>query len=161
MTREEMESHLKEAYWCAARSPDTSNQNGAVLVDRGNSRIVKTSCNRFPYGWKETERDHQRPRKYNLIVHAEMGAVLGITALGMTLVCPWAACSMCARCIVESGVSNLVVHQERMDMTPERWREDVILGEEILTAGGVRIHSLQGKLGLPLTIKVNGEDWQP
>lgn len=160
MTPDEMAEHLRHAYRIAAESPDPSNQNGAVLVGpRGN--VLNESCNRFPRGFVPRAEHLERPRKYNFIIHAEMGAVLGQDCTDCTLVCPWAACTMCARCIVESGVRRVVVHSPRMLTTPERWQQEVEDGLDVIRQAGVLLVEYSRRLNLDFSIKVNGDDWTP
>lgn len=155
--------YMMLAYSIAKTSPDTSNQNGAiVLANDGHYQQVGESCNRFPVGFQPRPEDLERPRKYSLIVHAEMGAVLNAERTrDCVLVCPWFACSMCARCIVESGIKAVIGHEPRMRLTPDRWQEEVQIGNHILASAGIQMIYLTRRLGLPFTIKVNGEDWQP
>lgn len=149
---------LRMAYQVATQSPDESNQNGAVLVSPG-GQVIQTSFNRYPRGFKPTPAQTQRPRKYNFIVHAEQGAVLGVDARDCILYCPWAACTKCAQCIVESGVTEVVTHWDRMATTPERWVDDIKDADDILNAAGVVRSEFIGPLDLKFTIRVNGEDW--
>jgi deoxycytidylate deaminase len=149
---------MVRAYMVATLSPDTSNQNGAVLLS-ADGQIVHADCNRFPRGFDPEPEHMVRPRKYGFIVHAEMAAVLGRTCWRHTLVCPWAACTICARCIVESGVKRLVTHGPRMLTTPERWKSEVEDGLYILRSGGVKVDQIDDKLNLGFSIQVNGEKW--
>lgn len=149
---------MKLAYQMASKSPDLSNQNGAVLLNFDGD-FVKAGCNRFPRGFRPEREDFERPRKYNFMLHAEHCAVIGENCTGCRLICPWAACCHCAISIVESGVRELVTHRQRMDMTPDRWEQSVSDGNRILRSGGVILSELDMPLGLDFTIRVNGEGW--
>jgi deoxycytidylate deaminase len=156
---------LTLAYWKATSSPDPSNQNGAVLVIDG--KAVYSDCNRFPtnFAWDEsylTDRD----KKIKHIGHAESNTILGagrlgIATVGATLYCPWAACrEQCAIPIIMSGIRELVVHAERQDTTPERWKASVADALKYIADCGVIVRAYRGPIDGP-TIKVNGEDWRP
>lgn len=143
------------AYKVASHSPDTSNQNGAVLIDR-DGQVAKEGCNNFPRGFEPLPEHMERPRKYNFINHAEWSACTGIKAKGMTLICPWFACTICARTIVLSGVRCVIGHLPRMNMTPDRWLEDVKDGDYILDRAGVERDYMTQTLLLDEPVIING-----
>lgn len=151
---------LALAYEVASTSPDPSNQNGAVLLSP-DGEFVKQGFNRFTRGVEPTPERLVRPRKYRFIVHAEQATVAGHNCQGHTLVCPWYACSECAKNIIESGVTRVVGHSPRMQTTPPQWADEVRYGDEMLDAAGVERMYVADPLGLELTIKVNGEEWRP
>ena len=76
------------------------------------------------------------------------------------MVCPWACCSDCARAIVLAGIPLVVAHKQAFAMTPERWREEIAVGLEILEGGGVTYHLLDSKIGEVENL-FNGEVWYP
>lgn len=93
---------LKIAYEKAKESEDSSTQNAALLVnDAGN--VLVADINRFPDGVITNKEERwERPLKYKFIEHAErnvcyISAKRGIKTEGLTMVCPWAACSDCER----------------------------------------------------------------
>lgn len=158
---------LVKAYDLARRrSNDPSNQNGAVIVPKPNG--LTNGGGAVP-GWNHIRQEHpadwSRPKKYWLVEHAERHAIfqaarLGEICQGSTMYCPWAACPDCARAIIHAGIKHLVVHKERMDTTPDRWREQVDFALEMLSLSGVEIEYFSGKLNLDPII-VNGEEWVP
>ena len=157
---------LRVAYDRAALSPDRSNQNGAVLLSNNNGLCAGWGYNNFTPGIEYTT-EHLANRDWKLahIEHAERTAIFdaarqGNQIEGGILVCPWAACSDCARAIVLSGIALVVVHKQRMNMTPDRWKQSVEVGMNIIRSGGVRIESIDSTIG-GNTIIVNGEAWQP
>lgn len=157
---------LRAAYLMAQGSPDPSNQNGAVLVSECLRHTLGRGRNDFTPGviWTN-DLIADRSWKMSHIEHAERAAIFGAGAAGFgtkdsVLVCPWAACTDCARAIVLSGVRLLVVHGDRMAMTPDRWLDSVEAGMRILRAGGVEVQKFQGRIECgPVT--VNGEKWEP
>lgn len=153
--------YLKEAYKAALKSPDASNQNGAVLVYK--NEIINVGINKFPHGFIPKPEHLERPRKYNFINHAEWEAVTGVDKNIMkdsVLYCPWFACTICSRAIVMSGCRNVIGHYERMQLTPDRWKEEVADGQFILESAGVEMNYIKDKFNVK-PIYVNGEYWTP
>lgn len=146
------------AYKTAASSPDPSNQNGAALVSRYGEPI-KRGYNGLTLGVSLDLNKVSREEKLRYVIHAEQRVCLGVDARSAIMICPWAACSMCAKCIVESGVSVLVRHKERMALTPERWKYETQIGDDIMRKAGIEIKELEGPLHLEFPILVNGEPW--
>jgi len=152
---------LRVAYREAQKSPDPSNQNGAVLVGYG--VVFLRDCNRFPYGFKGNIQD--RGEKYFHIQHAERAVILqaalnGLATKDLTLVCPWFACGDCAKAIIFSGIKRVVGHKQRMEMTPTRWKANVEKANKYLEDCGIELEFYDGELGCEPII-VNGELWQP
>lgn len=161
------EQYLANAYALALQSRDTSNQNGAVLIGaNGDNTPIATGVNNFPPGVKFTaERSEQRPAKYLYFEHAERGALyqasrINKAVFGSTMYCPWAACCDCARGLICSGVKYLVMHHERMQMTPARWLDDVNVALTMLKEAGVQLHYFRGPIQASALL-VNGELWKP
>jgi dCMP deaminase len=165
MNDDQIKSFLGQAYSAAATSPDKSNQNGAVLVRE--PFFIAAGCNTFPPGVDVTEELlNDRDKKLFYIEHAERNAIFravreGVWVHGTTLVCPWAACSDCARAIILCGIRRVIVHKQRMDMTPERWVASVSAGLKLLQTGGVEVSVFDGVLNNCPKILVNGAPWQP
>lgn len=156
---------LQRCYEAAARSPDRSNQNGALLIAASGWESGGV-CNDFPQGVLVTpEKLADREWKLFHIEHAERQAVFaavraGVSAWGATLYCPWFACSDCARAIALSGVRRVIGHQDRMDKTPDRWKASVDAGLALMRGAGVELEFFSGPVG-GASIIVNGEPWLP
>ncbi len=166
MTNMNFRPLLREAYRLAFdQSTDTSTKNGAILVD-SDGYILVGSVNAFTNpGMANDPRNRERPRKYKVTEHAERAAIYkaaraGISTSGLTMVCPWACCSDCARGIILAGIPLVVAHQRAFDMTPERWREEVDIGIEILRGSGVEYVLYSGEIGEVENL-FNGEVWRP
>ena len=91
--------YMAEAYRAATGSPDPSTQNGAVLLC---GDVAISGCNEFPKGVSAEHWHGEKEGKYARVVHSEVSvllnaAKLGVATAGSTLVCPWAACSNCAK----------------------------------------------------------------
>lgn len=160
----ETASLLKNAYHSASQSPDKSNQNGAVLFCTSNvvgSTYIDRN-NNFPDGFVPS--DDSREEKLANIEHAERSVIYAAARMGLrpvTMYCPWAACHDCARAIVLSGIQRLVVHRQRMELTPERWAKDVEGALRKLKAAGVGVEWYDGPVPFDGTVFVNGRPWSP
>ncbi len=151
---------LQFAYKMAMRSPDPSNQTGAALLRGG--ILFFGDYNRFPDGYVGDVED--RDEKLFYIQHAERAVILraasmGVMTRGMTLVCPWFACGDCAKAIIFAGIKRVVGHKQRMELTPERWKDNVKKANQYLEDCGVELDFYDGKLDCEPII-VNGELWQ-
>jgi len=111
-------------------SKDPSTKCGAIIVDKRN-RIVSIGYNGFPS--KITDHPallHDRPRKLERTIHAELNAILNATVSleGCTLyVHPMPCCSQCALCIIQAGIERVVAP----NFYPDRWRESFELGNQL------------------------------
>ncbi len=160
------------AYQEATKSPDPSTQNGALVVAQNGdaTSILGGGCNRFPHGvTSSAERWNDRALKYKLVHHAERSA-LGRAMRnqrvphldGHTLVCPWAACTECAKQIIEDGITTLVIHKQAHDRTPPAsvWMDDIVIAHMALREAGVNIITFDGVVGAP-PIRHSGQYWNP
>ena len=149
---------LRDCYREAVKSPDRSTQIGVTIFDAFQEQI-STGFNGFTKGFVPTEADHERPRKYQVIEHAERRAIYsaadqGYSTRGGTMVATWAACSDCARAIVECGLSRLIRHYPILDEATERWLGSITVGDQILKAGGVEIIDIVGRIpGAPAVVR--------
>ena len=156
----------------AARSVDPSTHNAALLEPAKRYMVPGVplsllTCNQFPDGLAVTpERLTDRDTKLGYMDHAETGAIhlaarRGITTEGAILYCLWAPCQMCARAIIRSGISTLVVYGPLMKMTPPRWAAAVTKGLEMLDEAQVAWRQFVEPLGGDLPHRFNGELWYP
>jgi dCMP deaminase len=156
---------LADAYRYARRSPDPSNQNGAIIHCR-HDFVNSVGWNTFPRGVEVTQQlRNDREQKLLYIEHAERAAIYqavkaGFSTEGATMYCPWAACHECARGIIISGIDKVVVHKERMDLTPERWKKSVDSALEMLTNAEIMVDYYSGPVYASPVI-VNGSFWSP
>ena len=114
-------------------SKDPSTKVGAVLVDK-EGRVVGTGYNGFPRGVDDSEeRYNNRELKYELVVHAEVNAILtaGHQARGGTLyVYPGfgspCMCTGCAKAAIQAGISRVVGLVEEIDAERlARWKSSL------------------------------------
>lgn len=150
--------YLERCYDVAQWSPDPSTKNGAVIVTRHGAM--------YPNGWNTPhhnlgERDlSDREQKLIYTEHAERVAIFraachGIELQDATMYCPWFACIECARAILFAGIERVVGHKQRMELTPERWADQVATANRMLVQGGVALDFYDGVLDVETL--VNGE----
>lgn len=163
---------MTRAYEVATKSNDPSTQNGAILVnDKG--LVVAEGWNRFPAGHRENRvRMDNREHKYGVIVHAEEAAIWdaikkGQCTKGLTLVCPWAACSMCARSILEAGIKRVVTHAEAMarehvsSKGRKQWDDTIRRARAMFIEAGVEYQEIDGELIAAPAVLYSGRLWKP
>lgn len=154
---------LKITYSEAKKSTNPATQNGAILIDdKGN--IVLSAKNSFPDGIAETKERQIKPLRHKFSIHAErnvlyQAARLGIKTKGLTMVCPWAACSDCAQAIIQTGIKRLVIHKQALDRS-SHWQEDIKLAFTMFREAGVKIIVFDGKIGVGRILR-SGEFWDP
>ncbi len=95
------------AHW----SKDPRHKVGAVIVDCDN-RIVSTGFNGFARGVVDNPHRYlDDGLKHQMIIHAEMNAILSATVdlAGCTIYgWPFPPCAPCAAAIIQSGISKVV-----------------------------------------------------
>ena len=125
-------------------SKDPSTQVGAVIVDP-NNRLVSVGYNGFPRGIEDDERLFDREEKYDIIVHAEINALMfaNKSVEGCTLYTwPFQPCSRCAGLIIQSGIKRVVsvVHSD------ERWKKNFQLSSKLLSEAGIELEIMDGEV---------------
>ena len=164
MQHSTIQRHMRHAYTVAKLlSEDNNTQVGAIVPDAWVLPLV--GANRFSYPKQNTLENLERSRKYPRIVHAEMDIILtaassAISLKGATMISPWAPCPPCAQGIVRSGISQIYIHKSAMDRTPDRWKELLDIGHEILEDGGVTLILWEGFVGDCENL-FNGKLWSP
>lgn len=160
---DDIQMKLQAAYMAATNSTDQSTHTGAVLVQGGWN--VVSGYNHHVRGFGHQKEHHERPMKYAVTEHAERHVILqcackGVPTVNLTMVAPWVCCPDCGRAIVEAGIACVICHKQCMDRTPERWRELVALGLDILGRGGVELIQWDGVVGECENL-MDGEVWTP
>lgn len=124
-------------------SKDPSTQVGAVIIDRRN-RVISTGYNGFPRGVKDSdERLNDREKKYSMVVHGEINALLFATQPldGTTLfLWPFLSCSHCTAIIINAGIKRVVAP---LNDNP-RWNESIRVSRELYHEAGVSVVLLPG-----------------
>jgi len=125
-------------------SKDRSTKVGCVIVGP-HHEVRSLGYNGFPRGVDDdSDERHERPAKYLWTEHAERNAIYnaarcGIALEGCVLYVPWHPCTGCARAIVQSGITEVVVG---LHTTPANWIEECKVAAIILTEGGVKVRYL-------------------
>lgn len=125
-------------------SKDPSTKVGVVLVK--NRKVVATGYNGFPQGIADNDRLNDREKKYTLVIHAEMNALLqaGHDANGSTLYlwgfagCP---CQNCAKHVIQAGVQRVVYYDGTP--APERWADELAAARTTLKEAGLEIEGIK------------------
>lgn len=125
-------------FWAKKKSKDPSTQVGAIIADKQN-RIVSLAYNGFPVGIVDTdERLNDRTRKYELIVHAEVNAILfsNKDVRGCTLYTwPFLPCCRCAGIVINSGIRRVCTTAPLLNH--ERWGTDFLRTLDMFEEAGV------------------------
>lgn len=156
---------LNMAYHLALLSPDLSTQNGAVISDNL-GHVIACGWNTFPAGVTISSQRLSRPDKYLFTEHAERAAIyqaakFGLPTQGKCMVCCWAACTDCARAIIDSGITTLVRHKQASDRSNTKWLESIEVADVMLHEAGIEIIDYDGKVATGLTIRHCGTDFSP
>lgn len=152
---------LKEAYsYAQAYSTDPNTQTGVVIVKK--KKILVKGANHAPKNVILDDKRLERPLKYSFIEHAERNAIYeaarqGIKIKGSTLYSPWFPCAECARAIIQSGIEELVCHQEMEDLDTKHiciitengnfWEHSQHYASMMFKEAGVSYRNVSGKIG--------------
>lgn len=134
---------LREAYDAAQTSDHPRTQVGAVLGPAWGSNTKADHRDKYPDNVEWSR------------VHAETSAILrcemnGHHARAYTLYAPWACCTGCAANILKAGITRVVVHHQLMQMTHEKWRDEVREGLDMLLRNQVRVEAVSKRFGVKI-----------
>jgi len=122
-------------------SKDPSTQVGVVAVRE--RRILSTGYNGFPVSIEDTPyRLDNKEIKYQYVIHGEANCIYnaaenGIPLRGSTIyVYGLPVCSECAKAIIQSGVSRVVMVLSKK--TPEKWGTSFKKTEEMFRECGIK-----------------------
>lgn len=146
---------LGMALYHARMSKDPSTRVGSVIVgpDR---EILSAGFNGFPRGIADThERLHDREKKLQLVVHAEMNALLAAARTGMRLkgcilflaatdasgmVWGGPPCTRCTVEIIQVGISEIVSYP--IKSAPSKWHNDLTVARGLIEEAGIKYREL-------------------
>ena len=124
------------------KSKDKKTQIGVVVVGKYNE-IVSTGYNSFARGINDDIDERQeRPEKYFWFEHAERNAIynaarIGVSTLGTTMYMTCGmSCSDCARAIINSGISKIVLRKGK-GAKGDKWNESSIRSIQMFKEAGV------------------------
>lgn len=153
--------YMKAAFIAAKHSPDPSTQVGSVLV-LPNKGVLLAGWNTpierlISVGYPRNLED-----KNYCTEHSERGVLYkalqnNLATDGLYMYSTWAACAECARAIIQFGIRKVVTSSALLQRTPERWRQSVWHGINMMTDAGVHVVGWRGELICPNTIIFNGE----
>lgn len=119
-------------------SKDPSTKVGAVIVD-DYRRVISTGYNGFPQGVMDSfDRLSNRELKYEMIIHAEVNAILFAKQdlRDATLYTyPFQPCSRCASMVIQSGISSVVTYE----CNNERWKSSFDLAKDMFKEAEVEL----------------------
>jgi dCMP deaminase len=157
------ELFMRDAYNWASKSKDTSTKIGAVIV-KDNIPLMH-GYNGIPRKVRDDipERN-ERPEKYYYYEHAERNAFFncarkGIATEGATMYCIASPCAECARGIINSGITKLIIHKQWDDVGIlkfySRWKESFDRSLIMFNEAEVEVKILDCKLNVQTMI--NGD----
>lgn len=124
----------------AKESKDPSTQCGAAILRDDNS-VASLGFNGFPKGVRDLpERYEHREVKYQMVVHAEVNAILlsREPLRGTTLYCTLHPCAECAAKIVQVGISRVVAIAPT-EAQRARWGVSMDLAKLMFVEAGVTL----------------------
>jgi dCMP deaminase len=131
---------LELAAFIAEWSKDPSTRVGAALV-RPDRTVASVGFNGFPRGVLDSaERYQDRSTKYEMVVHAEMNALLSTreSLEGYTLyVAPLPPCSQCAAAIIQRGIRRVVIAMAAE--LPETWAQKWAISSTMFAEAGIEV----------------------
>lgn len=142
---------MSMVYLVASMSKDKSTHIGAVIVDIDNA-IRSTGYNSFPRGINDdVEERYNRPEKYYWFAHGERNAIynaarMGITLKNCRLYTQAIPCSDCAIGIIQSGITEVIVHGEWSTYLDDKWKEHALRTENMFKEGGVFLRRYNGNI---------------
>ncbi|HSX19960.1 MAG TPA: deaminase [Gammaproteobacteria bacterium] len=161
----EIASLLRKAYSLAqTKSSDPLTKNGAILINSIGQQIGE-GANCFPDKVCMSHERLQRPNKYDYLIHAEQNAIAqaarsGHSTANSTLVCPWAACSACARLIIQAGITKVIAHKALMQQSHNQWVDDIHKAHTMFREAQIEYIEYAGNVG-DVEHMFNGKIWQP
>lgn len=159
--------YITLCYLVGMRSRDDMTHVGAVIADSDNV-LVSTGYNSLPRNI-EVDKDGKRlsresGEKYYWIEHAERNAIYnasrrGTQLKGCKIYVPWLPCTDCARAIIQTGISEVIVHRNGQDFYDEhtdgKWADQHRRTTEMFLEAGVRLRYVTCNIVVP-EIYMNG-----
>ncbi|MBQ3785186.1 MAG: dCMP deaminase family protein [Alphaproteobacteria bacterium] len=142
-----MELALHISTW----SKDSSTKVGCVIVSPEKA-ILSMGYNGFPRGVNDDiSTRHERPTKYDFVVHAEENAILnagrrGTRLDGGILYVTMPPCTRCAGSIIQSGIKEVVYLSPNEQKRIPGWRDNLKYSFEMFNESGVKVTELNRDL---------------
>ncbi len=130
------------------KSEDPNTKVGCILVAEDN-QLVSTGYNGLPRKVKAHKHrlTRENGEKYHWFEHAERNAIYnavrhGVRLLGCTAYVSMYPCTDCARALIQSGISEIVIDINNLDLDNVRWRERYARSSAMLMEAKVRIRKV-------------------
>lgn len=128
-------------------SKDPSRGVGAIIVTPAR-QIIATGYNGLPRGVEDRPDRLERPVKYDLVVHAEMNAIVqcarnGISPTGCTLYSTFSPCVHCTLAIIQCGIAAVVTR--RLTREDDHWNESIEKGRALLEEAKIPLIEVDGE----------------
>jgi len=128
----------------ATWSKDPSRGVGAAPVSPA-KQIIATGFNGLPRAVEDRPERLERPAKYDLIVHAEMNAIVqcarnAVSPEGCAIYSSFFPCINCAIAIVQAGIEVVVAYEPKPGDEP--WLESIGKSRAVFAEAGVRFLEL-------------------
>lgn len=160
--------YITMCYLVGMRSRDGHTHVGSVIVDSDNV-LVSTGYNSLPRGIEVDQAKRRLSRengeKYHWMEHAERNAIYnaarrGTVLRGCKLYVPWTPCTDCTRAIIQTGISEVVIHKNGQDFYTEntagKWDESYRRVSDMFAEAGVRVRYVHCNVVVP-EIYMNGK----
>ena len=156
-------------YVMAQRSHDTRSKIGAVVV-APDKTIRSLGYNALPRGIAYRPEIMAAPEKYKWTCHAEENAILnagraGHSLVGCSVYVNLLPCNTCARAIVQSGITEVIVHKNSQDFYMETsdkdgsyWDDAFECTKSMFAETGIKLRWLEYQLVRPLGL-FNGKSF--
>jgi dCMP deaminase len=127
---------LELAKFISTWSKDPSTKVGAVIVDK-DRRVVSVGYNGFPAGIKDDGRLDDRETKLDIVVHAEINALLFANKKSFknctVYTYPMFPCSRCCAQLIQSKACRIVSVQS----DTQKWQKSIELSKQLCKEKGV------------------------
>jgi dCMP deaminase len=146
------ELFMRMVYLTATKSKDPSTKIGSVIVK--DNRVISTGYNGFPIGVKDSpERYNNREMKYKYVVHAEHNSILAAAKFGIStqrsiLYTNGLPCNNCMKSIIQSGISEIVVHSLWPEMKHADWEDSSKISKIMMEESGLKLRIFDEKLNV-------------
>ena len=151
------ELFMRHVYLIAQKSKDKYTKIGAVLVK--NNSIIGEGYNGIPRNVSDSiEERQERPEKYFWFEHAERNAIyncarVGISTENAVLYTQGVPCADCARGIINSGIVEIVVHEQFendiiSNMNQNKWIDSATRSYMMFKETKIKYRIFSGKLNM-------------
>jgi len=161
--------YITMCYLVGMRSQDRHTHVGAVITDADNV-LVSTGYNSLPRGIDINSTNQHRlsrdnNQKYFWIEHAERNAIYnaarrGTILKGCKLYVPWNPCADCSRAIIQTGISEVIIHQNGQNFydknTNGKWTDSYQIMKDMFAEANVKTRYVTCDIVAP-EIFMNGE----